>query len=410
MLTFPQIRIEDFDYPLPDDLIAQQPSEIRDESRLLVSGGTEISEDRFFNLDHYLPENSVLVFNNTRVIRARILFLKESGTRIEIFCLEPVTPTREIARAFQAGPGTEWSVLIGNLKRWKSGELVIENETPGKEFRFSATLISRQEDGSAVVRFDWDHPEIQFGTMLEMVGKIPLPPYIRRNPEERDSDRYQTIYAEYEGSVAAPTAGLHFTPRVLHRLESKGVERLFITLHVGVGTFRNVTAKHIADHVMHPEKISVACETISALLHREPEKIIAVGTTAARTLESLYWAGCHVLVKNGNLPHQILQWAPYSDLYSEGISLKESLGALEHSLKIHKMSRFEAETQLIILPGYRFRILSGLITNFHIPKSTLLMLVAALTGDQWKRAYQYAIENRFRFLSYGDSCLFLGRQ
>jgi S-adenosylmethionine:tRNA ribosyltransferase-isomerase len=399
------IRIDDFDYPLTENLIAQHPPENRDSSRLLIVSGDEITEDNFSRLDHHIPETALLVFNNTRVVRARILFRKNTGSIIEIFCLEPLFPTKEISKAFQASSGVEWKVLVGNLKRWKSEILTITGETDGKTFGFSATLLKREPDGSATVKFEWQPASLDFATVLGLVGLTPLPPYIKRAPEKSDIDRYQTIFAMHDGSVAAPTAGLHFTPAIMDRLDEKKIPKLYLTLHVGAGTFRHVTAETIQGHIMHHERIIAGQETIKSLINNLDREIFAVGTTSARTLESLYWIGCKLVKDPSALPDEVPQWMPYQFSPENEIHPKEALEALLTYLQRHHLPAYEGETQLMIVPGYRFHLLSGIITNFHVPRSTLLLLVAALIGDSWRKAYQYAIDHHFRFLSYGDACL-----
>jgi S-adenosylmethionine:tRNA ribosyltransferase-isomerase len=403
------IRITDYNYPLPADLIAQFPLENRDASKLLVCDRGIITGDVFSNIAHHLPAKSLLVFNDTRVIRARLLFTKSTGATIEIFCLEPMAPSTEIEAAFHQQSRSTWKCLVGNLKRWKGVPLVLECTYQGIRHRLFAEYVADSGDGSHAVEFHWDPPEKSFSEILELSGLVPLPPYIHRQTELLDTERYQTIYAVNEGSVAAPTAGLHFTDSVFRKLSSKDILTEKVTLHVGVGTFKPVSAKMITDHVMHHEKIVVSEKTISRLLHNRHRPVFAVGTTSARTLESLYWLGVK-LIRNGMDEHPaVLQWDPYQEANLKEVETEQALEALLRYLQTRGLQEYAGETQLLIVPGYRFRMLSGLITNFHMPQSTLLLLVAALVGEDWKLAYDFALSHGFRFLSYGDSCLFFNR-
>lgn len=406
MPEFGNISISAYEYHLPAERIAQYPLPERDNSKLLVSGPDGITEDHFFNLHYYLPEHGNLVFNNTRVIRARILFRKETGTAIEIFCLEPVYPSAEISTAFHAGPGTEWKTLVGNIKRWKTGTISLRSSRDDTEVLLTAELREKYNDGTARVRFEWQPDGLSFGSMLDIIGNVPLPPYIRRKPVDSDIIRYQTIYATKEGSVAAPTAGLHFTDRVMQNLTKKEIRPVEVTLHVGAGTFRNVSTCNVSEHRMHQEAIHVTTEAIEKLINLTGRSTIAVGTTAARTLESLYWIGCQVYRNPLNLPETLEQWFPYEQENKDLPPAEDALEALLRALKERHLSAYQGTTRLMIIPGYQFRIMNGLITNFHIPGSTLLLLVAALIGDRWKSAYRYALDHDFRFLSYGDACLF----
>ncbi|MCX6276598.1 MAG: S-adenosylmethionine:tRNA ribosyltransferase-isomerase [Bacteroidetes bacterium] len=401
-----QIRIADYHYNLPEDRIAQFPLQERDESKLLIYRNRQISQDVFSNIACHLPEHSLLVFNNTRVIRTRLIFHKSTGAAVEIFCLEPLAPSAELQTAFLQKSGTTWKCLIGNLKRWKTGTLILQVISEGQTYNLSATRTSDLKDGSHSVLFEWDPPEISFSAVLELAGLTPLPPYINRTPEISDIDRYQTIYAAKDGSVAAPTAGLHFTEGVLESLRQKNIQSLNVTLHVGAGTFRPVITELIGDHLMHPEKIIVSRETIEQLLENIDRPVFAVGTTAARTLESLYWLGCRL--SNGDtLNHPIVsQWTPYQNNHSADIPSYQSLESLLKYLKKNDLDSYSGETRLMIVPGYRYRLLSGLITNFHVPQSTLLLLVAAMIGPVWKEVYDFALAKGYRFLSYGDACLF----
>ncbi|MDR2950052.1 MAG: S-adenosylmethionine:tRNA ribosyltransferase-isomerase [Prevotella sp.] len=397
-----KIRIEDYNYNLPDDRIAKYPLVKRDCSKLLVYKGGKISDTVFSNLGDFLPENTLMVFNNTKVIQARLHFRKATGAQIEIFCLEPHTPN-DYQLNFQQTDKCSWVCLIGNLKKWKEGDLVKEIIIEGDRIELKARRIQSHGD-SHIVEFEWDNKHITFSELLEAVGELPIPPYLNRDTEEQDKQTYQTVYSKIDGSVAAPTAGLHFTPEVFASLENRGMKLAELTLHVGAGTFRPVKSKLIEDHVMHSEFISVKKETIEQLLNHQG-KIIAVGTTSVRTLESLYYLG--VILKDKTISHlRVSQWMPYQD--SIGLSVKESLNNILDHLHLNNLTTLVADTQIIIAPGYKFRIVDGIITNFHQPQSTLLLLVSALVGDsKWKEIYQHALDNNYRFLSYGDSSLLL---
>jgi S-adenosylmethionine:tRNA ribosyltransferase-isomerase len=396
------INIADFDYELPEDKIAQYPVGQRDNSRLLLFDGENISSDVFGNLDRYIPADSLLVFNNTRVIRARLLFQKESGATIEILCLEPLSPAG-YERSFTSVSPVEWKCIIGNVKKWKSGIISLGFRFDYKEYKLSAEKICAVGEAWRI-RFIWNNIDLSFSEVIEASGHIPLPPYIVREDEKVDSDRYQTVYSAVKGSVAAPTAGLHFTENILGRLSGKGIRRTDITLHVGAGTFQPVKASNIANHEMHCEHFFVTIDTINELVENTG-RIIAVGTTSVRTLESLYWLGVKTIneTKNGFINMTIDQWEPYYQ--NQDISIKESLTTLADKMVRNNLSVVDAKTKIIIIPGYKFRMINGLITNFHQPRSTLLLLVSAWTGDNWRRIYKYALENGFRFLSYGDSSL-----
>ncbi len=400
------ICIDDYNYLLPEELIAQFPLPDRDASKLLVCRDGIFSQDVFSNIDQYLPGNSLLVFNDTRVIRARLLFTRPSGARVEVFCLEPASPSTDFRTALQQPSGPSWKCLVGNLKRWKEGDLVMDCSSVGLPCKLTATYEGLCGDGTHAVTFHWDPPERTFSEILEAAGRIPLPPYIHRPAEMTDNTRYQTIFAAPEGSVAAPTAGLHFTKGVLDRLALRGILLNHVTLHVGIGTFKPVSAERIADHVMHHEKIIVTRQLTEWLLNNPGRPLFAVGTTSARTLESLYWLGVQLLNEPGSRHPSVSQWDPYRENGLQQPATEKSLAALLRFMDDHGMDEYAGETQLMIVPGYRFRLISGLVTNFHMPKSTLLLLVAAMIGDDWKRAYDYAGSNGFRFLSYGDSCLF----
>lgn len=399
-----QIRIEEFNYPLPDERIAKFPLTKRDESKLLVYRNGKIDEAVFKQLSDYLPQGSMLVYNNTRVIQARMLFQKETGAQIEVFCLEPVIP-HDYALVFQQTESCSWLCLVGNLKKWKEGALHKTIRMDDKEVVLSAERIKTTGD-SHLVRFSWNNPQVTFAELLDAAGILPIPPYLHRETRESDLQTYQTVYSKIKGSVAAPTAGLHFTPEVLAGLDAKGFTREEVTLHVGAGTFKPVKSEVIGDHEMHTEFISVrrsAIENIRTNLGR----IIAVGTTSVRTLESLYYMG-RTLVNNPDATSEelvVTQWTPYHD--TEEITTHEALTALLDYLDRNQTDTLLSATQIMIAPGYEFKIVKGIITNFHQPKSTLLLLISAFVNGNWKSIYNYALDNDFRFLSYGDSSLLL---
>jgi S-adenosylmethionine:tRNA ribosyltransferase-isomerase len=400
------IPIEDFDYPLPVEQIAQFPLEVRDKSKLLVFMDNVISEDTFENISSNLPAKSLLISNETRVVHARLLFRKPSGAHIEIFCLEPVEPSNDIQLAFQQQQNCTWKCLVGNARRWKSGPLEIVSEMECSPVQLTATLTERDETGF-YIRFNWTPSHLTFAQVLEHFGKIPLPPYISREASETDNTRYQTVFARKDGSVAAPTAGLHFTPEVLSSLEKKHIKTGSVTLHVGAGTFKPVSSETIGDHHMHFEQVIVPVRLLKEILKYKNKHITLVGTTTVRTLESVYWQGVKWLQKNPeSAVMHIEQWDPYLSLPEKLVSTEESLQCVIETLERFGLAELHGETALMIAPGYTYHIPGAIITNFHQPKSTLLLLVAAFIGEKWKDAYQYALSNNFRFLSYGDSCLF----
>jgi S-adenosylmethionine:tRNA ribosyltransferase-isomerase len=396
------INIADYDYDLPEDRIAQYPVKERDSSRLLLFDGNNISSDIFRNIDKYIPKGSLLVFNNTRVIKARLLFQKKSGAQIEIFCLEPLSPTGyEIS--FSSHDPVVWRCIIGNLKKWKAGPLLMKFHYENREYELKAEKLSSEAE-TWRIRFEWNRRNLSFSDVIEASGHTPLPPYINREDEKEDSDRYQTVYSSVSGSVAAPTAGLHFTDDLLGRLHEKGIKKTDITLHVGAGTFQPVKTKSISNHKMHCEHFFVTNDTIRELIENH-ERIIAVGTTSVRTIESLYWLGVKVF-SNPDCDIddlQVEQWEPYD--YDPDISVKSSLTAISDLMGKNNYNAISASTRIIVVPGYKFRMITGIITNFHQPKSTLLLLISAWTGSSWHRIYEFALKNEFRFLSYGDSSL-----
>jgi S-adenosylmethionine:tRNA ribosyltransferase-isomerase len=397
---FGNIRIADYTYDLPQERIAKYPLPERDRSKLLVWDGNSISDRIFSDFPSLADRDSLLVFNNTRVIRARLLFRKESGATIEIFCLEPHNPADFSMNLASGGP-VEWKCLVGNLKRWKSGMLESRFINEGKEHILSAERTGTSGD-AFTVRFSWDDGSLSFAEVLECLGHMPIPPYLNRDDEESDVSTYQTTYARINGSVAAPTAGLHFTPAVLDALDRKGIERAEVTLHVSAGTFRPVKSELISDHQMHSEHFFVSKQTLERLRSR---KTTAVGTTTVRTLESLYWLG--LSLSEGRWPeHEIphvSQWEPYEReaIIDTAAAIDNRLDALEK----RGLDRLEARTDIIIVPGYRFRLVNRMLTNFHQPHSTLLLLVAAFTGESWRNLYSHALGSGYRFLSYGDSML-----
>lgn len=399
------INIAEYDYPLPDERIAKYPLAERDASKLLVLKDNKISEDHFRNIGDYLPDKSVLVFNETKVVRARLQFVKESGAAIEIFCLEPVTGNGDYQLAFSASSPVEWHCLVGNSRRWKEGTLTMPLTINGKTTMLSAERLEKN-DAYSSIRFSWEPADISFADVLEAAGEIPLPPYLHREAEPSDRERYQTVFAKYEGSVAAPTASLHLTKPLIAKLKEMGHSIEEVTLHVGAGTFRPVSTDTIGEHEMHSESIIVKHQTIEHLRDNINRTIIPVGTTSMRTIESVYWIGVMLLEQGFEERNiHVNQWFPYQDRASLP-SAEESLDAILKYLNSHNLSALHATTALMIAPSCPIKITKALITNFHQPKSTLLLLVSALIGNHWKEAYQFALKHEFRFLSYGDSCFF----
>ena len=401
------IRISEFNYPLPDERIAKFPLPVRDQSKLLLYRHGEVTEDIFTSLPDYLPANSLMIFNNTKVIQARLHFHKETGALIEVFCLEPVQPN-DYALNFQQTEHAAWLCMIGNLKKWKEGALKREITVKGKPLTLTAERGACQGT-SHWVDFRWNNPEITFADILEVFGELPIPPYLNRETQESDKETYQTVYSKIKGSVAAPTAGLHFTPRVLDALREKGVALEELTLHVGAGTFKPVKSEEIEGHEMHTEYISVNRSTLEKLVAHEG-KAIAVGTTSVRTLESLYHIGV-TLLHNPNATEEDLhvkQWQPYETaLETAATPAVDALQAIIAYLDRHHMETLHSSTQIIIAPGYEYRIVKAMVTNFHQPQSTLLLLVSAFLHGDWRKIYDYALAHDFRFLSYGDSSLLI---
>lgn len=409
------IRIEDFAYPLPDERIAKFPVEPRDSSKLLLYRSGSIGETTFGHLPEYLEPNSMLVYNNTKVIHARLFFFKETGARIEIFCLEPLQPA-DYAQNFQSTESCEWLCLVGNLKKWKQEPLHRDLTVKDSKIRFSAERVG-SEDKAQRIRFRWsslEGPTLCFGDLLEEAGQLPIPPYLNRETQASDETTYQTVFSRIEGSVAAPTAGLHFTPEVLKNIDEKGIIRSEVTLHVGAGTFQPVLSEYMLDHPMHSEFISVEKTFLQELKNRLGS-VTAVGTTSVRTLESLYWFGYRLLAHPDRHPDEwtLDQWYAYGQMTEwqkeseiRPVPTAEALQALLDYLEANHLRVFTASTRLLIAPGYQFHVVNAMLTNFHQPNSTLLLLVSAfLGGELWRRVYDYALQHDFRFLSYGDSSL-----
>ena len=394
----PQIRIEEFDYNLPDERIAKYPLEKRDASKLLMYREGKVSEYQFSTLPQLLPEDSIMVFNDTKVVPARLHFQRESGAHIEIFCLEPVSP-EEYVSMFAVTDSCRWKCIVGNVKRWKNDTLSLYNPGNAREISemdLRADLVERCGETS-IVEFMWSNGA-SFSKVLEVCGSVPIPPYLNRETEDVDLERYQTLYARYRGSVAAPTAGLHFTESVLDSIRNRNISTDTVCLHVGAGTFLPVKSSLVSEHTMHREPFVVTLSLLERILASEGD-VIAVGTTSVRTLESLYYIGVSCIEKG--MPCDVGQWDPYSRDYE--YSTEESIKAIISYLKENGLDELKLGTRIIIVPGFRFRIVDVLVTNFHQPQSTLLLLISAFVDGEWKSIYDYALENGFRFLSYGDS-------
>lgn len=399
-----KIKIEDYDYPLPEERIAYFPVARRDQSQLLVYNKGSITDAHFCELSNYLNENDMLIFNDSKVIHARLLVQNATGAAIEIFCLEPIAPTSDPATAFAQTGRVTWKCMVGNAKKWKH-PLDIVVPIGDKSVTITAEKGENVE-GTFEVTFTWEDEKVSFAEWLEHYGKIPLPPYIKRAAEDSDEQRYQTVYARYDGSVAAPTAGLHFTPEVFDALHAKGIETEYITLHVGAGTFKPVSTETIGDHYMHEEKIVITESFIQKLLANISKRRIAVGTTVARTIESLFIIGAKLKLQRSN-PLLVEQWEIYEDPELQAVTLEEALSAIQDYLTDQGTDMLRAATRLIILPTYKPKVAQGIITNFHQPKSTLLLLISAFVGEKWHEIYRHALNNGYRFLSYGDSNLYL---
>jgi S-adenosylmethionine:tRNA ribosyltransferase-isomerase len=400
-----KIRMADYSYDLPADRIAQHPLPKRDDSKLLVYQNREIQEDRYSNLADYLPANTLLLFNNTRVVPARIHMQTQQGQAIEVFCLEPGPGYADITTAMSEQGRVVWLCLLGGAKKWKEGTLSLAPTSGDTTFSITASRIEKR-DTAFLVELSWQPAALSFAEILLLAGELPLPPYLNRATSAEDYERYQTIYALHQGSVAAPTAGLHFTPELMDTLDKKSIAKSFITLHVGAGTFMPVKSETPETHAMHREFLEVSLDFLTQLRNHLPHPIVPVGTTSMRTLESIYWMGKKLIENPTCLPGelQVNQWDPY-EAGENNISPSEALDALIHWMKQHQLTQLMATTQLLIAPGYRFQFTSGLITNFHQPGSTLLLLVGALVGNDWKKIYDYASNHAFRFLSYGDGSL-----
>lgn len=413
-----KISIDDFNYPLPEERIAKYPLKERDHSKLLVYRDGQVSEDRFYHIGDYIPKGSLLVYNNTRVIQARLVFHKESGARIEVFCLEPLAP-HDYALSLGSTQGCTWKCMIGNLKKWKSGPLTIQlSDSPIHRFTDSSVTLTAERlsttGNTHEVRFTWDDPSLSFAEILDAMGELPIPPYLNRATEESDKTTYQTVYSRIKGSVAAPTAGLHFTDAVLDDLRQRGILMTELTLHVGAGTFQPVKTQDANQHVMHTEIIAVPRKAIEDIRDNVGH-IVAVGTTSMRTLESLYFIGEQLSdQRTVRTPYSISELRERSIIHVpqfvayEGehtLTTEQSMQRILDYLDATHQDTLHAETQIMIRPGYVFHVVNQLITNFHQPKSTLLLLVSAFVNGDWHTIYDYALSHDFRFLSYGDSSI-----
>lgn len=403
------LSINDFDYWLPEEKIAFFPLQERDQSKLLIYRNGNIEGDIYKNLADHLPEKSLLIFNDTKVIKARILFTKETGSVIEIFCLEPYELINDYAVVLQRKNSVRWKCMIGGAGKWKQKSLEKKITINDNAIILTARLLEKLPD-AYVVELSWTPGEYSFAEIIEHAGNTPLPPYIKREVADNDEERYQTIYSKYEGSVAAPTAGLHFTEAIFLALKAKNVQTGFVTLHVGAGTFKPVKSERMEGHEMHAEWIDVSLHFIEQLVQNTSNRIFCVGTTSVRTVESLYWMGVKIkqnpAISFGAL--EVKQWEVYEHTLQENsVTPEDALESLLNFLQQNRLGRLFIKTQIIIAPGYEFKIINGMVTNFHQPKSTLLLLVAAMAGKKWKKIYDYALRNNFRFLSYGDGCLIL---
>lgn len=395
------ISLKDYTYALPEEKIAKFPLPERMNSKLLVYRSGKIEHTQFHELERYLPEDCALFFNDTRVIPARLNFTKETGAHIEVFLLEPVHPTRDIAQSMWVKGGCQWKCMVGNLKKWKDEQvLTVELNFREKTVFLKATITDR---ANQVISFQWD-PAHAFVDIIQAAGKIPLPPYINREVTEADKERYQTVYSHHKGAVAAPTAGLHFSDEVLKKLQQKGITLNYLTLHVSAGTFQPIKEENVLQHPMHSEQVVVSLENLNALLANQ--NIIAVGTTSMRTLESLYWYGVKILLRN-DVDFHIEKLLPYEFKDSELPSPEEAFGAVKKWMLQQGLETIAGNTEIFIFPGYKFQVCKGLITNYHLPGSTLILLVAAFIGKDWRTVYQEALANDYRFLSYGDSSLLI---
>ncbi len=404
MKILPQISIDKYVYDLPEERIAYQPASYRDQSGLLIYRQGNISKDRFINLVNYLPADGLIVCNDTRVVQARLIFEKTTGAKIEIFCLEPADRGKSLHGAYDSCSPVVWKCFVGNVSKWKSGILEKQDDKTGKILR--AEKAGRDED-IFFINFSWNPPSTGFAEILELFGRVPLPPYIQRDDNDEDKIRYQTTYNTKPGSVAAATAGLHFSDKLLKKIATKNIPIFHVTLHIGAGTFKPVTTQYVDKHKMHHEQFSVSLETIEKLFSEDHRPYVIVGTTTVRTLESLYWFGVRLLrnSKKEQCPVEVAQWEPYKYDFDDLPSRKEVLKSIYQWMRQNDLENITGTTSLMIVPGYRYQMTDVLITNFHQPASTLLLLVAAFTGNDWRSIYDYALNNDFRFLSYGDSCL-----
>lgn len=394
------LKISDYTYNLIEDRIAKFPLPIRDESKLLYYKNGEIKTYIFNQIYKHLPKDSLLVFNNTKVIYARLFFQKKTGSKIEIFCLNPYLPN-EYNLAFSCKTKSQWICIVGNLKKWKNEILEFDFKHIGINYKISAKKTGKIEDNQ-LIEFEWDS-SLTFGEVLDIIGEIPIPPYLNRKSETIDKEHYQTIYSKIEGSVAAPTAGLHFTKQVFENLKQKNISTTEITLHVGAGTFKPVKTEKVLEHTMHTEYFEISTSSLDKIISNLGN-ITAVGTTSLRTLESLYWIGIKMLLNLQDC-NQIKQWEIYE---LQQFSIEDSLNSIKNYLIKNKINTYQAKTQIMIVPGYKFKIVNQIVTNFHQPNSTLLLLIAAFVGENWKKIYDYALKNDYRFLSYGDSSLLFG--
>ena len=398
------IKIRDFNYDLPDERIAKFPVGRRDSSKLLIYNKGNISEDVFHNITNYIPSGSLMVFNNTKVIMARIHFRKETGADIEVFLLEPLSPA-DYQVAFLATTQCEWCCLVGNLKKWKNEKLKKSVIVNGKNVDVIAEKLDAVKTGHRV-RFSWDNNDVTFAELIDAIGELPIPPYLNRKTQESDKTTYQTVFSKIKGSVAAPTAGLHFTKEVLDDIDKHGIYREEVTLHVGAGTFKPVKSESISGHEMHSERFCVNKSTLKALMEHTDD-VVAVGTTSVRTIESLYYIGKNMMNADFNpeMPVTVSQWQPYEG--QDDVDVKSALNVIVDYLDKEGLDKLDASTQIIIAPGYKYKIVKKMVTNFHQPQSTLLLLVSAFVNGDWRNIYNYALSHGFRFLSYGDSSLLI---
>ncbi|MEI8109520.1 MAG: S-adenosylmethionine:tRNA ribosyltransferase-isomerase [Chitinophagia bacterium] len=399
------ISIADYQYQLADEKIARFPLPKRDDSKLLIYQQEQIQESYYYHLPNFIPSNTLLIFNDTRVVPARLYMQTSGGNTVEVFCLEPGSGYADISTAMLTTGKVHWQCLIGGAKKWKEGVLSLNHQQGDTHIHLQASLLERK-DAIFLLELSWKPEKVSFAEMLSTVGELPLPPYLNRAANPEDYDRYQTVFAQHQGSVAAPTAGLHFTKELLENLKNKSITNAFITLHVGAGTFMPVKAEKIGDHEMHREYIEVSIDFLDTLRKHLPNPVITVGTTSMRTLESIYWLGSKLIEEPGLLPGelQVNQWDPYLQEYQAATPV-EAINALLSWMQQHELQQLMATTQLFIAPGYTFQFADALITNFHQPGSTLLLLVSALVGDDWRKIYEYALNHSFRFLSYGDGSL-----